>query len=70
MVTWFPSMPPGSLKGLAVETQDLEGTIAEFASRGFVLEGDIDEQPWGRVVSFDDPDGNGIGLGAPPREAP
>ncbi len=70
LVTWFPSMPPGSLKGLVLETQDLEGTIAEFASRGFVLEGDIDEQPWGRVVSFDDPDGNGIVLRAPPREAP
>ena len=62
LVTWFPSMPPGSLKGLVLETQDLEGTIAEFASRGFVIEGGIDEQPWGRVVSFDDPDGNGIVL--------
>ena len=65
-----PLDAPGSLKGLVLETQDLEGTIAEFASRGFVLEGGIDEQPWGRVVSFDDPDGNGIVLRAPPRRTP
>jgi predicted enzyme related to lactoylglutathione lyase len=65
LVTWFPSMPAGSLKGLVLETLDMEATIAEIAARGFIIEGDIDEQPWGRFVMFDDPDGNGIVLRAP-----
>jgi catechol 2,3-dioxygenase-like lactoylglutathione lyase family enzyme len=65
LVTWFPSMPPGSLKGLVLETEDMEATIAEIASKGFVIESEIDEQPWGRFVTFDDPDGNGIVLRAP-----
>jgi predicted enzyme related to lactoylglutathione lyase len=67
LVTWFPSMPAGSLKGLVLETQDLEATVAEVASRGFVIDGRIDEQPWGRFLAFDDPDGNGIILREPPR---
>ena len=62
LVTWFPSMPAGSLKGLVLETLDMEATIAEIAARGFVIDSDIDEQPWGRFVTFDDPDGNGIVL--------
>jgi uncharacterized glyoxalase superfamily protein PhnB len=65
LVTWFPSMPAGSLKGLVLETLDMEATIAEIAARGFVIEGAIDEQPWGQFVTFDDPDGNGIVLRAP-----
>jgi predicted enzyme related to lactoylglutathione lyase len=65
LVTWFPSMPAGSLKGLVLETDDLEGTIAEMASKGFAIDAEIDAQPWGRFVSFDDPDGNGIVLRQP-----
>lgn len=67
LVTWFESMPAGSLKGLVLETEDMEGTIAEIAAKGFVIESEIDEQPWGRFVTFDDPDGNGIVLRAPAR---
>jgi predicted enzyme related to lactoylglutathione lyase len=65
LVTWFPSMPPGSLKGLVLETDDLEETISEMASKGFTIDAEIDSQPWGRFVSFDDPDGNGIVLRQP-----
>jgi predicted enzyme related to lactoylglutathione lyase len=60
LVTWFPSMPPGSSKGLVLETPDLEATIAELATRGLAIVGAIDEQPWGRFVSFSDPDENWI----------
>ena len=56
---------PGSLKGLVLETDDLEGTISEMASKGFTIDAEIDSQPWGRFVSFDDPDGNGIVLRQP-----
>jgi catechol 2,3-dioxygenase-like lactoylglutathione lyase family enzyme len=65
LVTWFPTMAAGSLKGLVLETDDLEGTIAEMASKGFTIAAEIDSQPWGRFVSFDDPDGNGIILRQP-----
>jgi len=68
LVTWFPSMPAGSLKDLVLETDDLERTIAEMASKGFTIDAEIDSQPWGRFVSFDDPDGNGIVLRQPVAE--
>jgi catechol 2,3-dioxygenase-like lactoylglutathione lyase family enzyme len=66
LVTWFDSMPPGSLKGLVLDTVDMEGTIADLATKGFAIEGEIDEQPWGRFIMFEDPDGNGIVLRQPP----
>jgi catechol 2,3-dioxygenase-like lactoylglutathione lyase family enzyme len=66
LVTWFDSMPPGSLKGLVLETSDMEATIDDLATRGFLVHGEIDDQPWGRFVTFDDPDGNGIVLRQPP----
>ena len=64
LVTWFPEMPPGSSKGLVLETDDLDGDVAALTQRGLTIEGGIQEQPWGRFVTFDDPDGNGIVLQA------
>jgi catechol 2,3-dioxygenase-like lactoylglutathione lyase family enzyme len=61
LVTWFPTMPPGSVKGTVLETDDLDGDIAALTAGG-VATGGIQEQPWGRFVTFDDPDGNGIVL--------
>jgi catechol 2,3-dioxygenase-like lactoylglutathione lyase family enzyme len=60
LVTWFDTMPAGSLRGLVFEAPDLEGTLAELAARGLTVNGGIEEQPWGRYVSVEDPDGNGI----------
>lgn len=62
LVTWFPSMSPGSLKGLVLETDALDSDVALLKSKGVVIDGGIQEQPWGRFVTFDDPDGNGIVL--------
>ncbi|GAB3188209.1 catechol 2,3-dioxygenase-like lactoylglutathione lyase family enzyme [Micromonospora palomenae] len=63
LVTWFPTMPPGSLKGLVLETDDLDGDVAALRDRGVVFAEDgIQVAPWGRYVTFDDPDGNGIVL--------
>ena len=62
LVTWFPTMPPGSVKGLVLETDDLDGDVAALTANGVRIEGGIQEQPWGRFVTFDDPDGNGIVL--------
>ncbi|MCM0678061.1 glyoxalase superfamily protein [Micromonospora phytophila] len=63
LVTWFPTMPPGSLKGLVLETDDLDGDVAALRGRGVVFaDGGIQRAPWGRYATFDDPDGNGIVL--------
>jgi catechol 2,3-dioxygenase-like lactoylglutathione lyase family enzyme len=60
LVTWFPSMPAGSTKGTVLETDDLEGDVADLQGRGVVIDGEVQDMPWGRFVTFDDPDGNGI----------
>jgi catechol 2,3-dioxygenase-like lactoylglutathione lyase family enzyme len=64
LVTWFPSMPPGSVKGTVLETDDLDGDVAALTAYGVSIEDGIQEQSWGRFVTFDDPDGNGIVLQA------
>ncbi|PWR06016.1 hypothetical protein DKT68_24010 [Micromonospora acroterricola] len=65
LVTWFPTMPPGSLKGLVLETDDLDADVARLRDRGVdFANGGIQSAPWGRYATFDDPDGNGIVLQA------
>jgi catechol 2,3-dioxygenase-like lactoylglutathione lyase family enzyme len=64
LVTWFPTMAPGSLKGLLLETDTLEADIARLAEAGTLVEGGVQEEAWGRYVTLNDPDGNGIILRA------
>jgi predicted enzyme related to lactoylglutathione lyase len=64
LVTWFPSMPPGASRGTVLETDDLEGDVARLRGLGVVVDGEIQEMPWGRFVTFADPDGNGLVLQA------
>jgi catechol 2,3-dioxygenase-like lactoylglutathione lyase family enzyme len=59
LVTWFPTMPPGSLRGLVIECDDIQETAAELSRRGVTLNEDIQDAPWGKFTSVDDPDGNG-----------
>jgi len=60
LVTWFESMPPGSLTGTVLGCEDLEQTLEELSERGVVFAEDkIQEAPWGRWKTFTDPDGNG-----------
>ncbi len=59
LVTWFDTMPPGSLKGLVIQTDDLAGDVKALAARGLEIS-EIQSAPWGRFVTFDDPDGNGL----------
>lgn len=63
-LVWFPTMPAGSLKGLVLETDDLDGDVARLTGRGVPIEGGVQDAPWGRYVTFHDPDGNGIVLQA------
>jgi catechol 2,3-dioxygenase-like lactoylglutathione lyase family enzyme len=62
LVTWFPTMPAGSVKGTVLETDDLDGDVADLTAKGVAIQDGIQDQPWGRFVAFDDPDGNGIVL--------
>jgi catechol 2,3-dioxygenase-like lactoylglutathione lyase family enzyme len=60
LVTWFPSMPPGSVRGVVLETADLEDTVEVLRRRGAEIPGGVDTAPWGRFVELADPDGNGL----------
>jgi catechol 2,3-dioxygenase-like lactoylglutathione lyase family enzyme len=65
LVTWFDTMPPGSLKGLVIETDDLLGDVESLGARGMGIGGeDVQDAPWGRFVTLEDPDGNGLILQA------
>jgi predicted enzyme related to lactoylglutathione lyase len=59
VVTWFPSMPPGSLRGLVLLADDLDATCAGLQKRGLSTASAIQAAPWGRYATFSDPDGNG-----------
>jgi len=50
-------MEPGSLKALQVVVGSADEALADLQGRGVDAQG-IDEQPWGRFVTFSDPDGN------------
>jgi predicted enzyme related to lactoylglutathione lyase len=52
-------MPAGSLRGLVLETDDLEASVATLTDRGG-MPSEIQDAPWGKFVQLDDPDGNGI----------
>ncbi len=60
LVTWFESMPAGSLRGLVLECDDLEGDVALLRERGAQIDDEIQSMPWGRFVALSDPDGNGL----------
>jgi catechol 2,3-dioxygenase-like lactoylglutathione lyase family enzyme len=50
-------MEPGTQKGLQLVVEDIEATQTELRSRGLDV-GEVDDQPWGRFLYFQDPDGN------------
>ena len=49
---------PGSLRAIQVVVASADEALADLTSRGVEAQG-VDDQPWGRFVTFDDPDGNG-----------
>lgn len=62
LVTWFESMPAGSLRGLVLRMSDLQGTYDALVKKGVVFEGPPTQQPWGIETVVHDPDGNAIVL--------
>ncbi len=61
LVTWFPTMPPGSMKGLVIVSDQLGADVESLRAKGVSVD-DVQDAPWGRFATFDDPDGNGIVL--------
>lgn len=60
LVTWFESMPAGSLSGTVLSCDELEATLTDLEARGLSFaEEEVQEAPWGRWKTFTDPDGNG-----------
>lgn len=59
--TGITPMVPGSQQSLQVVVDDVAAARQQLLDRG-VETSDIDEQPWGSFVTFQDPDGNGWSL--------
>lgn len=49
---------PGSLRGIQLVIKDADAALAFLREKGADVDGAVDEQPWGRFVTFRDPDGN------------
>lgn len=50
-------MAPGTLHAIQVVIPDADAALAQLREAGIDAQG-VDEQDWGRFVSFADPDGN------------
>lgn len=59
--TGLTDATPGSVKGLQVVISDADQAYAELAARGLETS-EIQSLPWGRFISFEDPDGNSWSL--------
>jgi predicted enzyme related to lactoylglutathione lyase len=62
LVTWFPEMKPGSVQGIVLATDDIEKAYDELLERGVEFHAQIEDGPFSRITSFNDPDGNGLVL--------
>ncbi|MBO0823424.1 MAG: VOC family protein [Actinobacteria bacterium] len=62
LVTWFDTMPAGSLRGLVVASDDLDRDYQRLRDLGAEFEEPPAQQPWGREAVLRDPDGNQLVL--------
>lgn len=58
LVTWFETMPAGSLTGLVLEADDLDAEIERLRGLGVDMDTPVRNQAWGSSVVVRDPDGN------------
>jgi predicted enzyme related to lactoylglutathione lyase len=58
LVTWFESMPPGSLQGLVFASDDIQSDYEALNAVGVEFQSPPKKQPWGTEAVFRDPDGN------------
>ncbi len=61
LVTWFESMPAGSLRGLVLVTDELDKEYRRLKAAGVDVD-DIKAAPWGRYATLRDSEGNGLVL--------
>ena len=62
LVTWFDTMPPGSLQGLVLQSEDLDSDYRTLLDRGVRFDSPPTRQPWGLEAVMVDPDGNRLVL--------
>ena len=62
LVTWFESMPAGSVRGLVLRMTDLQADYEALMAKGVEFESPPTRQPWGIETVVHDPDGNAIVL--------
>lgn len=62
LVTWFDEMPAGSLRGLVLDTDDIEQDYRELRGRGATITAPPADQAGGIFCFIKDPDGNTISL--------
>lgn len=62
LVTWFDTMPPGSLQGLVLGSKYLEAECNRLAADGVTFDRPLEQQPWGTEAVIRDPDGNKLVL--------
>lgn len=62
LVTWFDSMPAGSLQGLVLTSDDLDADYRAMTSRGVTFDKPPTKEPWATEAVLRDPDGNTIVL--------
>lgn len=67
LVTWFDTMPAGSLQGLVLHTDDVDAEVSALAGKGVAIPDGVQDAPWGRYAVFADPDGNRLVLQGRPR---
>jgi catechol 2,3-dioxygenase-like lactoylglutathione lyase family enzyme len=63
LVTWFDSMPAGSVRGLVLRSNDLRADYERMLEEGVEFDGPPQTRPWGseEAVLYD-PDGNALVL--------
>lgn len=57
LVTWFKQMPPGSVCGWVIETDDIQRELDALKAQD-IEASPIDQTPWGKFAWVKDPDGN------------
>ena len=62
LVNWFDEMPPGSLRGLVIDCDDLQTDYEAMRKRDVPFLGPPAQQAGGIFAAFVDPDGNRISL--------
>ena len=65
LVTWFDTMPAGSLRGLVLACDDLDAEYERLQASGVPFDGPPQRQPWATEAVCHDPDGNELVLQQP-----